>query len=131
MTIFAPSAVSRVMPPMPGVSSSRTLWPPSVLIITFFEGGGGCWDYRTCAAGSTFFDDDVDASDDPSYGAGVLDLDNPRNPFRGWSVLFIPSCTGDVYAGDAARTYRSGDADVTIYHRGHVNATAALDWVFQ
>jgi Pectinacetylesterase len=100
-------------------------------LLVFFEGGGGCWNYRSCAPGSTFFDDDVDASDDPSYGAGVLDLDNPRNPFRGWSVLYVPSCTGDVYAGDAVRTYRSGDADVTIYHRGHVNATAALDWVFQ
>jgi Pectinacetylesterase len=100
-------------------------------LLVFFEGGGGCWSYRSCAPGSTFFDDDVDASDDPSYGAGVLDLDNPRNPFRGWSVLYVPSCTGDVYAGDAARTYRSGDADVTIYHRGHVNATAALDWVLQ
>jgi len=100
-------------------------------LLVFFEGGGGCWDYRTCAAGSTFFDDDVDASDDPSYGAGVLDLDNPRNPFRGWSVLYVPSCTGDVYAGDAARTYRAGGEAVTIYHRGHVNATAALDWVFR
>ena len=40
--------------------------------------------------------------------AGVLDLDDPRNPFRGWSVLFVPSCTGDVYAGDAVRTYRAG-----------------------
>ena len=56
-------------------------------LLVYFEGGGGCWDYRSCAPGSTFFDDDVDASDDPSYGAGVLDLDNPRNPFRGWSVL--------------------------------------------
>jgi Pectinacetylesterase len=100
-------------------------------LLVFFEGGGGCWDYRTCAVGSTFFDDEVDAGDDPSNRAGVLDLDNPRNPFRGWSVLFVPSCTGDVYAGDAVRTYRSGDTDVTIYHRGHVNATAALDWAFR
>jgi Pectinacetylesterase len=98
-------------------------------LLVFFEGGGGCWDYRSCAPGSTYFDDDVDAGDDPSSGAGVLDLDNPRNPFRGWSVLYVPSCTGDVYAGDAARTYRSGAADVTIHHRGHVNAAAALDWV--
>jgi hypothetical protein len=65
-------------------------------LLVFFEGGGGCWDYRTCAPGSTFFDDDVDAGDDPSYGAGVLDLDNPRNSFRGWSVLYVPSCTGDA-----------------------------------
>jgi hypothetical protein len=100
-------------------------------LLVFFEGGGGCWDYWSCARGSTFFDDDVDAGDDPSRGAGVLDLDNPRNPFRGWSVLYVPSCTGDVYAGDAVRTYRAGGRTVTVHHRGHVNATAALDWVFR
>ena len=100
-------------------------------LLVFFEGGGGCWDYRTCARGSAFFDDDVDASDDPSFAAGVLDLDNPRNPFQGWSVLYVPSCTGDVYAGDAVRTYEAGGASVTIHHRGHANASAALDWVFR
>ena len=62
----------------------------------------------------------------------MLDLDDPRNPFRGWSVLYVPSCTGDVYAGDAVRTYRDrGAPPVTVHHRGHVNATAALDWVFR
>jgi hypothetical protein len=100
-------------------------------LLVFFEGGGGCWDYRSCAPGSALFDDQVDASDDPANGAGVLDLDDPRNPFRGWSVLFVPSCTGDVYAGDAVRTYRAGGEAVTVYHRGYVNATAALDRVFR
>ena len=55
----------------------------------------------------------------------------PRNPFRGWSVLFVPSCTGDVFAGDAVRTYRAGSGTVTVQHRGHVNATAALEWMFE
>jgi Pectinacetylesterase len=101
-------------------------------LLVFFEGGGGCWDYGSCRPGSGFFDDRVDGSDHPSLRAGVLDLDDPRNPFRGWSVLFVPSCTGDVYAGDAVRTYRSGDGRaVTVHHRGHVNATAALEWVFR
>jgi hypothetical protein len=100
-------------------------------LLVYFEGGGGCWNYRTCAPGAGFFDDAVDASDDPSRGAGVLDLADPRNPFAGWSVLYVPSCTGDVYAGDAVRTYRAGGRSVTVRHRGHVNATAALDWVFR
>jgi Pectinacetylesterase len=100
-------------------------------LLVFFQGGGGCWDYRSCAPGTAVFDDRVDDGDDPSVGgAGVLDLDDPRNPFRGWSVLYVPSCTGDVYAGDAVRTYRAADGRaVTVHHRGHVNAVAALDWV--
>ena len=101
-------------------------------LLVFFQGGGGCWDRRTCAPGAGFFDDRVDAGDDPSGGAGVLDLDDPRNPFRGWSVLFVPSCTGDVYAGDAVRTYRDGGGPaVTVHHRGHANASAALEWMFR
>jgi pectinacetylesterase len=100
-------------------------------LLVYFEGGGGCWDYRSCAVGSTFFDDRVDGSDDPAGGAGVLDLDDPRNPFLGWSVLYVPSCGGDVYAGDATRTYRDGGRSVTVRHRGYVNASAALEWVFE
>jgi Pectinacetylesterase len=101
-------------------------------LLVFFEGGGGCWDYRSCAPGAALFDDRVDAGDDPSRAAGVLDLDDPRNPFHGWSALFVPSCTGDVFAGDAVRTYRAADGRaVTVHHRGHVNASAALDWMFR
>ncbi|HZB59549.1 MAG TPA: hypothetical protein VFA73_10225, partial [Actinomycetota bacterium] len=97
-------------------------------LLVFFEGGGGSWDYRSCARGAGMFDDRVDAGDDPSRAAGVLDLDDPRNPFNGWSALFVPSCTGDVFAGDAVRTYRAADGRaVTVHHRGHVNASAALD----
>jgi hypothetical protein len=101
-------------------------------LLVFFQGGGGCWNYRSCAPGTALFDDSVDAGDDPGLtGAGVLDLEDPRNPFRGWSVLFVPSCTGDVYAGDAVRTYRAGGRSVTVHHRGHANAVAALEWMFR
>jgi pectinacetylesterase len=101
-------------------------------LLVFFQGGGGCWDYRSCAPGTALFDDSVDAGDDPGVtGAGVLDLDDPRNPFAGWSVLFVPPCTGDVYMGDAVRTYRAGGRSVTVHHRGHANAVAALEWMVQ
>ncbi|MDB4990779.1 MAG: hypothetical protein JWN04_5957, partial [Myxococcaceae bacterium] len=32
-------------------------------------------------------------------GVGVFELDNTENPFANWSQVFIPYCTGDVYAG--------------------------------
>src|SRR6266540_3156854 len=84
------------------------------------------------APGSTLFKDQVSGADDPAgRGAGILDLSDRRNPFHDWSVLYVPSCTGDVYAGDAKVTYRAaGGRAVTIQHRGHVNAEAALGWVF-
>jgi hypothetical protein len=102
-------------------------------LLVYFDGGGFCWDYRSCAPAASLFKDQVTDMDDPGrHGTGILDLANPDNPFRGWSVLYVPSCSGDLFAGASARTYRSGDGRaVTIHHRGRVNATAALDWIFQ
>lgn len=91
-------------------------------LLVFFQGGGGCFDETTCALGSRWFDDRVDAEDAPRYQDGVLDMSNAENPFRGWSVVYIPSCSGDVHVGDAAVTYGS----IRVQQRGWVNAHAAL-----
>jgi hypothetical protein len=91
-------------------------------LLVFFQGGGGCFDELTCAVGSTWFDDRVDAGDDPELNGGILDLDDARNPFREWSVVYIPSCTGDVHVG--SRTVRYGR--ITVQQYGWVNAQAAL-----
>ena len=95
-------------------------------LVLFFQGGGGCFDERTCALGSEWFDDDVGQDDDPTYSGGVLDLTEPRNPFRGWSWVFIPSCTGDVHVGDRRVRYGS----TVVEQRGWQNASAALRWAF-
>jgi hypothetical protein len=91
-------------------------------LLIFFQGGGGCFDERTCAVGSTWFDDRVNAADDPEINGGILDLADARNPFREWSIVYIPSCTGDVHLG--SRTVRYGH--VTVQQYGWVNAQAAL-----
>jgi Pectinacetylesterase len=91
-------------------------------LLIFFQGGGGCFDERTCRIGSTWFDDRVDAGDDPELYGGILDLADARNPFRDWSVVYVPSCTGDVHVG--SRTVRYGR--VTVQQYGWVNAQAAL-----
>jgi hypothetical protein len=96
-------------------------------VVLFFQGGGGCFDARTCARGSQWFDDDVDAGDDPTYAGGMLDFAHPRNPFRGWSWVFIPSCTGDVHLGDKRVRYGS----IVVEQRGWQNARAALRWAFR
>jgi hypothetical protein len=91
-------------------------------LLIFFQGGGGCFDERTCALGSTWFDDRVDVADEPEFNDGILNLTKRRNPFRSWSMVYIPSCTGDVHLG--SRTVRYGD--VTVQQYGWVNAQAAL-----
>lgn len=94
---------------------------PKKLMI-FFQGGGGCFDQRTCAVGSTWFDDRVDGFDDPRYNGGILDLDNTENPFGDWSIAYLPSCTGDVHTG--TRIVRYGR--IRVHQVGYVNARAAL-----
>lgn len=101
-------------------------------LLIYFEGGGGCFSYQTCKPGSLWFDDVVNGMDDPQrHPVGIFDLGNGRNPFRGWSIVFIPSCTGDVFLGSTDHTYREGAKRVTIRHRGWFNAEAAIQWAFE
>jgi hypothetical protein len=100
-------------------------------LMLFFQEGGGCFSFETCAPGSRFFDDAVDASDDPSGQGGILDPRDRHNPFRDHTTVFIPSATGDVHWGDARVRYRSGSRRITIEHRGFVNAMAAVRWAFR
>lgn len=102
-------------------------------LLVFFEGGGGCWDYNSCNVGSTFYDDDISAEDNPdTRNQGLFDFDNPENPFRDHYVVFAPSCTGDVYMGTEAVTYTSPRGDeLTVHHKGHENGQAVVDWVFE
>lgn len=100
---------------------SRVADPEKVLL--FFQGGGACFSPETCNP------------QDPSYltvatgaqaesNSGVFALDNPDNPFRDWSMVFVPYCTGDIHLGDNTNTYGPG---VTVNHKGYVNAKAAFD----
>jgi hypothetical protein len=98
---------------------------PSKLVVSF-QGGGGCFDERSCAVGSTWFDDSVTDADDPTHAGGMLSMTDPRNPFQEWSWVFIPSCGGDVHLGDRRVRYDS----VTVQQRGWQNAHAAMDWAF-
>jgi hypothetical protein len=103
-------------------------------LVVYFQGGGGCFDGRTC-------DPDVE----PTYTVnltkldlarydGIFAFDNPENPFAGSSFVFAPYCTADVHIGDRDVTYQAPAGenhtahDVTIHHRGAKNAAAVLEW---
>ena len=98
---------------------------PKKLVI-FFQGGGACFNEETCAVGSRFFEDTAGAEDNPAFDRGIFDLRNTRNPFRAWSSVVIPTCTGDVHIGDRRVQY----GNVIVEQRGWQNARAALRWAF-
>ncbi|MBK8172278.1 MAG: hypothetical protein IPK60_18300 [Sandaracinaceae bacterium] len=66
-------------------------------VLIYLEGGGACFNDATCdsvANPNGYGRDDFAA---PTSGA-LSDTD-ATNPFRTWSKVFIPYCTGDIFAG--------------------------------
>ncbi|MGD9967139.1 MAG: pectin acetylesterase-family hydrolase [Hyphomonadaceae bacterium] len=109
-------------------------------LVVFFDGGGACWDDVTCAIprlrdaprdDDGFYKAELIDSDDPRRFNGIFDLDNPRNPVRDWSFVYVPYCTGDVHSGSNTAHYTDPDtgAPYAIEHRGADNFRVILDWM--
>lgn len=77
-------------------------------VVIFLEGGGACFNDFTCATvahsggfGMSDFTDLV-----RTYGSrGIFNRADADNPFRDWTLIFIPYCSGDVFAGLAEDGY--------------------------
>jgi hypothetical protein len=74
----------------------------------------------------------VDSANDVSIRTGLLDVANDANPVRDYTMVFIPSCTGDVHLGTRQVDYevKGSDKTISIRHGGGANLEAVLDWVF-
>jgi Pectinacetylesterase len=97
-------------------------------VVFFLDGGGACFDAETCAftgfgaGGEEIYDWKI--TDDPADEDGIFDFARADNPFRDYSFLYVPSCTGDAHLGDVTRNY---SPQLTVEHKGFVNGTAALN----
>lgn len=103
-------------------------------VIVDFIGGGACWDEFTCSVADAIFSDSVEgirAAVEADDQHGIYDHDNPDNPFADYWHVIVPYCTGDIHWGNATTTYGEGEDEITIHHRGAVNARAVLDWVYR
>jgi hypothetical protein len=105
-------------------------------LVVYLQGGGGCFDARTC-------DPDVEptytvnlAELDLARYDGIFAFDHPENPVADASFVFAPYCTADVHLGNRVGTYSAAAADghdaheVTIHHRGAANVASVLQWTF-
>ena len=104
-------------------------------VMVDFQGGGACWNELTCgAAGAlSLFAEDVGTLTELQGAlapggvlAGGLLSNDAGNPFRDWTIVHIPYCTGDIHWGNARAEY----GEDAIEHRGFVNASAALNWTY-
>ena len=106
-------------------------------LLIYFSGGGAAWDAETSSQPITithldsgfyfpFIWEIIHATLD-----GIFKQDNPDNPFRDWSEVYIPYCTADFDIGAASPSYTLDDGSIfTIQHNGRQNVTEALNWVF-
>ena len=101
-------------------------------VIIDFQGGGACWDSSNCSAAGALFSDDVGTLEeftgylDSGVLGGIFDA-SASSDFADWTIVHIPYCTGDIHWGNARVEY---GPDLTIEHRGFVNASAVLEWVY-
>jgi hypothetical protein len=103
-------------------------------LVIFFDGGGACWSSVNCLYYTTYSYEMDAVEDNPENFGGIFDTTNPLNPFKDWSFVFIPYCTGDIHWGAADTNYIDylgiyGGGEITIQHRGFVNFQAVLEWL--
>jgi hypothetical protein len=114
-----------------GVNLSST---PGARPLIYLEGGGACWSEITCNTLMTasYFTSGYGAAElametaDPAYiglPGGFFDRTSAANPFKDYSYVYIPYCTGDIFSGDNVVPYGSSDAHFV----GYRNITVFLD----
>jgi hypothetical protein len=96
-----------------------------------FEGGGACWNGATCEA--EIYNKRITTDPEQLRVAGQLqgiyDRNNPANPLKDFTHVYIPYCTGDLHWGNAVTTYTSlSGAPLVVHHKGASNASSALNW---
>jgi hypothetical protein len=100
-------------------------------VVFFLDGGGVCFDATTCAftglnhQGVANYDWSI-WGEDPAREDGIFNFARADNPFRGYSFIYVPSCTGDMHLGDVTREY---SPKLTVEHKGYVNGTTALSYL--
>jgi hypothetical protein len=95
-------------------------------LVLDFQGGGACWNEGTCDPKADVYTRTL-VPNELYYAQGIYNRASIANPFYGWTHVFVPYCTGDVHWGNTTVKY----GNLTIQHKGAVNAKAALDWAFK
>jgi hypothetical protein len=91
-----------------GIGINPTTLSDRVLI--YLEGGGACWDATTCyllktatnfssGYGASQFATDAADTSALAQPGGFFDRSAVANPFRDYSYVYVPYCTGDAHSG--------------------------------
>lgn len=112
--------------------------------LVYMEGGGACWDYKSCtgaegvrgARNPNGIADDYMSLLNP--GASLVSPFVTRvSPFdavktQQWNIVYVPYCTGDIYSGDRVAVYPDPDGanpPLVWHHNGMRNVRAVTSWL--
>jgi len=93
--------------------------PAATKLVFYLEAGGAC--FNSLCESLHHPGDDI-----PTTG-GIFDRTNNANPVKDWTWVYVPYCSGDVYAGQA-ETMLGGKLR---YFYGYSNITAFLERIVQ
>ena len=103
-------------------------------MLVYHAFGGFCFGAELCRNGATNFLPEVEVSAKSlERGEGILDLSREDNPFKDWSIVYVPECTADFQWGSKVTDYPAEGVypEVTIHHNGFTNATAVREWMYE
>ncbi len=102
-------------------------------LVVYLQGGGACWFRENCDPNmQPSYTINIPASFKPT-ATGIFNFNNPDNPFRDYSIVMAPYCTGDVHLGAQDTVYppvEEGQEALTIRHQGRTNMQAVLEWTY-
>jgi hypothetical protein len=107
-------------------------------ILIALDGGGACWNAATCigsplTGNSTYTVELDETAEGLGQGQGLLDISNTENPYKNYTQVFVPYCSGDIHWGskDVTYTFNSpvGPIPWEIRHRGSDNVLSVLNWL--
>ena len=108
--------------------------PSATRVLIYLEGGGACWNAETCyqikttayfSTGYTEADFTTESTDATYLAApgGFFDRTATANPFKDYSYVYVPYCTGDIFGGNNVVALGSN----TAHFVGYADMTAFLE----